>query len=138
MPWLFGNSPMVFPIYLGLPWGLALGPLPNIPLPVPIHTRFVHRLYLSVMVRVLANDHGLLDACYEKVCVQMQLELDRLFTGQSGTPSKIVTNQILAKEKQSVCKETTHRTIARCLKRACYDHESHYLISVQVGEQQYQ
>ena len=39
MPWLFGIDPEVMPLYLGLPWGLALGPLLNLPLPVRIHTR---------------------------------------------------------------------------------------------------
>src|SRR3712207_8665337 len=37
--WLLDIDPVVFPIYLGWPWGLALGPLPNIPFPVTIHTR---------------------------------------------------------------------------------------------------
>jgi 1-acyl-sn-glycerol-3-phosphate acyltransferase len=39
LPWLFGIDPEVCPIYLGWPWGVAIGPLPNIPFPVQIHTR---------------------------------------------------------------------------------------------------
>lgn len=85
MPWLFGIDPMVFPIYLGLPWGLAIGPLPNIPLPVPIHTRICAPIVFERYGRAAANDHDYVDACYEKVCAQMQLELDRLFADQSGT-----------------------------------------------------
>jgi 1-acyl-sn-glycerol-3-phosphate acyltransferase len=84
MPWLFGFDPMVFPIYLGLPWGLAIGPLPNIPLPVAIHTRIcapiVFERYGSA-----ARDREYVDACYQKVCTQMQLELDLLAQGLSGT-----------------------------------------------------
>ncbi|GAC1450033.1 MAG: lysophospholipid acyltransferase family protein [Chamaesiphon sp.] len=78
MPWLFGLDPLVFPIYLGLPWGLAIGPLPNIPLPVKIHTRICAPIVFERYGRVAARDHDYVDACYEKVCTHMQLELDRL------------------------------------------------------------
>ena len=56
MPWLFGIDPEVFPIYLGLPWGLAFGPLPNIPLPVPIHTRVCPPIVLERYGREAASD----------------------------------------------------------------------------------
>jgi len=85
MPWLFGFDPMVFPIYLGLPWGLAIGPLPNIPLPVAIHTRICAPIVFERYGRAAAKDRDYVDACYEKVCNQMQLELDRLVEGRSGT-----------------------------------------------------
>jgi 1-acyl-sn-glycerol-3-phosphate acyltransferase len=39
MPWLFDVDPEVFPIYLSLPWGVAFGPLPHLPLPTQIHTQ---------------------------------------------------------------------------------------------------
>ena len=84
MPWLFGIDPIVFPIYLGLPWGLAIGPLPNIPLPVQIHTRICAPIVFERYGRAAASDRDYVDACYEKVCTQMQLELDLLFQGLSG------------------------------------------------------
>jgi 1-acyl-sn-glycerol-3-phosphate acyltransferase len=78
MPWLFGLDPIVFPIYLGLPWGLAMGPLPNIPLPVPIHTRVCPPITFERYGHVAANDQTYVNVCYELVCTQMQQELDRL------------------------------------------------------------
>lgn len=87
MPWLFGIDPIVFPVYLGLPWGLAIGPLPNIPLPVPIHTRICAPIVFERYGRAAASDRSYVDACYKQVCIQMQLELDRLVEGLSGTGS---------------------------------------------------
>ncbi|MDJ0732874.1 MAG: lysophospholipid acyltransferase family protein [Nostocaceae cyanobacterium] len=78
MPWLFGIDPEIFPIYLGLPWGLAIGPLPNIPLPVPIHTRVCPPIVFERYGRQAACDHDYVDECYELVRSQMQQELDAL------------------------------------------------------------
>ncbi|HBB35190.1 MAG TPA: glycerol acyltransferase [Cyanobacteria bacterium UBA8803] len=78
LPWLFGVDPEVFPIYLGLPWGLGIGPLPNIPLPVPIHTRVCPPIVFERYGASAASDRDYVKACYEKVCTQMQGELDRL------------------------------------------------------------
>jgi 1-acyl-sn-glycerol-3-phosphate acyltransferase len=78
MPWLLGIDPEVFPIYLGLPWGLAIGPLPNIPFPVPIHTRVCPPIVFERYGREVASDHEYVNACYEIVQTQMQQELDNL------------------------------------------------------------
>lgn len=78
MPWLFDLDPEVFPIYLGLPWGIALGPLPNLPLPVQIHTRICAPIIFDRYGKKAANDRVYIDACYAKVVTQMQQELDRL------------------------------------------------------------
>lgn len=78
MPWLFNVDPEVFPIYLGLPWGLSLGPLPNFPLPVSIHTRVCPPIVFERYGRKAANDRDYVDACYEKVRLVMQRELDCL------------------------------------------------------------
>ncbi|MCL1468503.1 lysophospholipid acyltransferase family protein [Argonema galeatum] len=75
MPWLFDIDPVVFPIYLGLPWGLAIGPLPHIPLPVTIHTRVCPPIIFERYGRDAASDREYVDACYETVCTQMQQEL---------------------------------------------------------------
>jgi 1-acyl-sn-glycerol-3-phosphate acyltransferase len=78
MPWLFGIDPVVFPLYLGLPWGLGIGPLPNIALPLPIHTRVCEPIVFERYGRKAASDRDYVDACYESVVTQMQGSLDRL------------------------------------------------------------
>jgi 1-acyl-sn-glycerol-3-phosphate acyltransferase len=78
MPWLLGLDPVVFPIYFGLPWGLSFGPLPNIPLPAKIRTRVCAPIVFERYGRDAALDRDYVDACYEQVRSQMQLELDRL------------------------------------------------------------
>ncbi|MFN6571026.1 lysophospholipid acyltransferase family protein [Dendronalium sp. ChiSLP03b] len=78
MPWLLGIDPEVFPIYLGLPWGLALGPLPNIPFPVSINTRVCSPIVFERYGREAASDRQYVNECYELVVSQMQQELDCL------------------------------------------------------------
>lgn len=78
MPWLLDLDPEVFPIYLGLPWGLAIGPLPNIPLPVTIHTRVCPPIVFERYGRDAARDRDYVDICYNIVCEKMQQELDNL------------------------------------------------------------
>lgn len=78
MPWLAGFDPGVFPIYLGLPWGIGVGPLPNIPLPVPIHTRVCPPILFERYGQEAARDRQYVEQCYDRVCQQMQQELDRL------------------------------------------------------------
>ncbi len=84
-PWIFGTDIGVFPIYLGLPWGVGIGPLPNIPLPVKIHTRVCRPIVFERYGRQAASDRQYVDTCYEKVRNQMQLELDRLVQELGGT-----------------------------------------------------
>ncbi|AFZ56664.1 acyltransferase family protein [Anabaena cylindrica FACHB-243] len=78
MPWLFGVDPLVFPVYLGLPWGLAIGPLPNIPMPVPMYTRICPPIVFERYGREAASDRSYVNECYELVKSQMQQELDNL------------------------------------------------------------
>jgi 1-acyl-sn-glycerol-3-phosphate acyltransferase len=78
MPWLFGIDPVVFPVYLGLPWGISFGPLPNLPIPTQIHTRVCKPIVFDRYGRGAANDRDYVDACYTQVEQQMQAELDRL------------------------------------------------------------
>jgi len=78
MPWLFDTDPEVFPIYLGLPWGVALGALPNIPLPVQIHTRVGQPIRFSRYGRETLRDPGYVMACHDMVVTQMQALLDDL------------------------------------------------------------
>jgi 1-acyl-sn-glycerol-3-phosphate acyltransferase len=78
LPWLYQLDPGVFPIYLGLPWGLAIGPLPNIPFPVQIHTRICKPILFEKYGQDVAKNRDYVDACYAKVVTQMQQELDIL------------------------------------------------------------
>ncbi|MGK7893231.1 MAG: lysophospholipid acyltransferase family protein [Xenococcus sp. (in: cyanobacteria)] len=78
MPWLGGIDPSVFPIYLGLPWGIAFGPLPNIPLPIKLHTRVCPAITFNRYGKAAARDREYVKQCYHQVCTQMQQELDRL------------------------------------------------------------
>lgn len=84
MPWLLGIDPEVFPIYLGLPWGLAIGPLPNVPYPRPIATRVGAPIYFERYGKDAARDRVYVDACYEQVQHQMQQELNSLIAKQGG------------------------------------------------------
>jgi 1-acyl-sn-glycerol-3-phosphate acyltransferase len=68
----------VFPIFLGLPWGVGIGPIPNFPLPVQIHTRVCEPVIFERYGRAAARDRDYVEDCYQKVCIQMQLELDNL------------------------------------------------------------
>ena len=78
LDWPLGLDPVVFPIYLGLPWGLAVGPLPNIPFPTQIHTRLCPAITFERTGRAAANDRAYVQACYETVRSTMQTALDRL------------------------------------------------------------
>lgn len=85
MPWLFNIDPEVFPLYLGLPWGLAIGPLPNFPLPVSIHTRVCEPIVFERYGKEAASDRAYVSACYDLVRQQMQQSLDRLVAETSLT-----------------------------------------------------
>lgn len=87
MPWLLGIDPEVFPIYLGLPWGLAIGPLPNLPWPQPIATRIGAPIYFDRYGVDAARDRTYVEACYEHVRQQMQQELNILIAKQGGNRS---------------------------------------------------
>ena len=88
MPWLGGLDPGVFPIYLGLPWGIALGPLPNIPLPLKLHTRVCPTIVFERYGYEAAHDREYVEQCYFRVCQQMQQELDRLIQEEERSSLK--------------------------------------------------
>ncbi len=79
VPWPTVIDPGAFPLYLGLPWGLALGPLPNLPLPVPLHTRICPPISFPHYGREAAHDPNYVKDCYDQVRQTMQQELDRLY-----------------------------------------------------------
>ena len=81
MPWLLNLDPQVFPIYLGLPWGISVGPLPNIPLPVQIKTRVCPPITFEKYGNEVTRDRAYVDSCYDLVVEQMQKQLDGLANG---------------------------------------------------------
>ncbi len=85
MPWLFDLDPLVMPLYLGLPWGLTLGPLPNIPLPVPIATRVCPAITFPRYGRDTLKDLDYVDACYRLVVETMQTALEQLIQEVKGS-----------------------------------------------------
>lgn len=90
MPWLFGIDPEVFPIYLGLPWGLAVGPFPNFPLPSKIHTRICAPITFNRYGDEASHDRDYVDFCYETIENRMQQELDRLVADMPGLNEPLV------------------------------------------------
>jgi 1-acyl-sn-glycerol-3-phosphate acyltransferase len=78
LPWPFGIDPDIFPVYLGLPWGIAFGALPNIPLPIQLHTRICPPILFERYGEAAARDRDYVDKCYHLVCRLMQEELDQL------------------------------------------------------------
>jgi 1-acyl-sn-glycerol-3-phosphate acyltransferase len=81
-PWPGGIDPLVLPVYLGLPWGLAIGPLPNFPAPVQIHNRICQPITFSHCGRAAANDKNYVWSCYQQVKQAMQRELIQLVREQ--------------------------------------------------------
>lgn len=84
IPWPGGIDPEVFPIYLGLPWGIAFGPLPHIPLPVKLHTRICSPIRFERYGPETLRDRDYVDACYQTVSTQMQQALDDLVAEQQA------------------------------------------------------
>ena len=90
VPWLFDVDPEVFPIYLGLPWGLGVGPIPNLPLPVRIRTRVCPPIAFERYGTEAARDRDYVQNCYEQVVKHMQRSLDDLVRGRSSRPLSIL------------------------------------------------
>ncbi|WP_353259025.1 lysophospholipid acyltransferase family protein [Prochlorothrix hollandica] len=79
LPWFFfGIDPETFPIYVGLPWGLALGPLPNIPWCHPIRIRVGQPITFSRYGRDAACDLDYVAECCDRVRQAMQQDLTAL------------------------------------------------------------
>ncbi len=77
-PWPGAIDPIVFPLYLGLPWGIGLGPLPNVPLPIQVHTRVLPPITFSRYGIEAMRDRDYIHACYQQVHNTLQVGLDQL------------------------------------------------------------
>ncbi|MEM8604019.1 MAG: lysophospholipid acyltransferase family protein [Cyanobacteria bacterium P01_H01_bin.121] len=84
LDWPFGIDPLVFPIYLGLPWGISVGPLPNIPLPVSLQIQVCPPIEFDWSGREAVRDPDYVDQCYAQVQSTMQAALDTLVASISG------------------------------------------------------
>ena len=80
MPWLFNIDPEVFPIYFGWPWGLSVGPMPNIPWPSPIRLQVCPPIRFERYGRDALKNKDYVAQCYQTVETQMQRHLDALAT----------------------------------------------------------
>jgi 1-acyl-sn-glycerol-3-phosphate acyltransferase len=78
LPWYLDIDPEVMPLYLGLPWGIAIGPLPHFPWPVPMKTKVCDPIRFDRTGRDAAQDSVYVDQCYERVVAEMQRALDAL------------------------------------------------------------
>ncbi|AFZ44728.1 phospholipid/glycerol acyltransferase [Halothece sp. PCC 7418] len=78
LPWLFNLDPEVFPIYLGLPWGISFGPLMNFPLPAKVRVRVCPPIIFDRYGRDSALDSTYVQQCYDRVVEQMQRQLNQL------------------------------------------------------------
>jgi 1-acyl-sn-glycerol-3-phosphate acyltransferase len=80
LDWVDASTPLtrVFPIYLGLPWGVGMGFAPNLPLPRKIYTKVCSPIYFERSGREAARDRAYVEACYQQVYQAMQTALDSL------------------------------------------------------------
>ena len=67
-----------FPIFLGLPYGIGIGPIFHFPLPAKVQFRFLEPLHLECYRPEQAADPELLDELYWRVVEQMQRAMDEL------------------------------------------------------------
>ncbi|UZQ53224.1 acyltransferase family protein [Trichothermofontia sichuanensis B231] len=87
LPWLFNIDPEVFPIYLGLPWGISIGPLMNFPLPRKIWLRVCPAITFDRYGRAAARDLDYVETCYQIVLTTMQHHLDCLIQEAELAPT---------------------------------------------------
>lgn len=77
-PFTGALDPQIWPLYLGLPWGVCLGPMFNIPWPNAIRLRVCPPIEFPRYGRKAASDRDYVDRCYDQVVQSMQSHLDQL------------------------------------------------------------
>jgi 1-acyl-sn-glycerol-3-phosphate acyltransferase len=73
--WLRSDT---WPLMLGLPWGVAFGPWPHLPLPVKVRCRFLPPVSVASYGPEAADDGSVVQALYDEVTARMQQGLDDL------------------------------------------------------------
>ncbi len=73
--WLRSDA---WPLMLALPWGVALGPWPHLPLPVPCHTRFLPPLSIDEYTPEDADNPEIVERLHAEVVGRMQAEMNAM------------------------------------------------------------
>jgi len=73
--WLRSDT---WPLWVGLPWGVALGPWPHLPLPVKVTCRFLEPVRVAHLGSEAAGDPEVVRQVYSEVVARMQEGLDAL------------------------------------------------------------
>jgi 1-acyl-sn-glycerol-3-phosphate acyltransferase len=73
--WLRSDT---WPLMLALPWGLALGPVPHIPLPVRCHSRFLPPISVEGYTAEDADDPEAVRTLHAEVVERMQEAMDSM------------------------------------------------------------
>lgn len=76
--WPQALDPEVLPLFLGLPWGIALGPVPNLPLPARIDLDLGEPIRIARSGVEASRDKRFVREVYGLVEQRMQAQLDRL------------------------------------------------------------
>jgi 1-acyl-sn-glycerol-3-phosphate acyltransferase len=79
-----------WPVMLALPWGLAVGPLPHLPLPVRCTVRVLPPIHTAGRLDpAQADDEEAMTALYEEVQGAMQRALDELAAQRVGLRARL-------------------------------------------------
>jgi 1-acyl-sn-glycerol-3-phosphate acyltransferase len=76
-----------FPIFLGLPWGVGVGPIFHLPLPVPSRVVIGEPLPLAAAGPPVAEDPAAVQQLYDRVVGRLQEMMDREVARDRRTPS---------------------------------------------------
>ena len=68
----------VLPLVAGAPWGVAVAPVPTIPLPAKVTVRVCDPLHWEHLGPDAADDPDVVRHCYEEILGRMQANLDEL------------------------------------------------------------
>jgi len=79
-----------FPLFVGMPWGLAFGPLFHLPAPIPVDVRFLEPVDVSTFGGPqAADDRDTVQAVYDEVTTRMQAAMDEM-VAQARPPSTVL------------------------------------------------
>lgn len=78
MPWPYGLDPEIWPVFLGWPWGIGVGPIPNLPWPEAIHLQIGKPIRFGRSGAEVTRDLAYVIACYDQVYQQMQQSLNQI------------------------------------------------------------
>ncbi len=84
----------IFPVWAGLPWGLAIGPVPNFPLPSKIQIEVLDPIYPDILMEKAAQlthdnqPNALHYAALQVIRTKMQTVSDKLYRNRRSLFSK--------------------------------------------------